>query len=355
MGLIILRNYENDFFENDAKTEEENDFYDPSIFKQSHLGLSNGFYIGINENGFYMNNIDNWLFGDQFVSFTGIMLENISLEFSTPWSEAGGAQIGKKIAGYANSKFIKMLAGQSDEGFQPFICSDAWTQQKVGGDASPLKISLKFRSFPNQIYGMSTYEDVIKFLITICSPMKSASYQNVDTKTYKDQYGTEGVGTQAKNNIVNAAKGGANILNNVKDAGSTFSSLMKKQEDKDKESNARKNFTDAARALVDTAEDVYKKIVTNTSDGRNNANFTVNFRLGKPNTIASKINNRTIGGGNNIDWIITSFNFKPSMQFYFNETAGKPYPLWVDFDLSMETRLSLSNKYIHNLIMDTEF
>ena len=351
MGLIILRNYENDYFENDAETEEESQFYDPSIFKQSHLGLTNGFYIGLNENGFYVNNSEYWLCDTQF--FTGIMLENISIEFNTPWTDAGGAQIGKKIAGYANSKFIKMLAGQSEKGFQPFICSDAWTQQKVGGDASPLKISLKFRAFQENVYGMSTYDDIIKFLICICSPMKSASYTGKPTKNendiFTDQYGTEGIGTQAKNNIVNAANGAVEIIGEVKTAGKTFNDLMKKQESTD-----RNTFSKAMAAVADTAQNTYTNIINRAGDGRNNANFTVNFRLGKPNTIASKINYREMNKIS-IDWIITSFNFKPSMQFSFSDVLNKPNPLWVDFDLSLETRLALSNKYIHNLIMKDEF
>ena len=351
MGLIILRNYENDYFENNAETVEENNFYDPSIFKQSHLGLSNGFYIGLNENSFYMNNFDKYWQNQDILGFTGIMLENISLDFNTPWTDAGGAQIGKKIAGYANSKFIKILAGQSEKGFQPFICSDAWTQQKVGGDASPLKISLKFRAFQENVYGMSTYDDIIRFLICICSPMKSASYVKTGNT---DQYGTEGIGTQAKNNIVNAANGAGEIFANVSSASKGFAGMLKQSADESEGIANRKFFKEAVKDLAKTAQGLYNTIVTNASDGRNNANFTVNFRLGKPNTLASKINQRAIGE-NNIDWIITSFNFKPSMQFTFDNNSNKPYPLWVDFDLSMETRLALSNRYIHNLITKDEF
>jgi hypothetical protein len=52
-----------------------------------------------------------------------------------------------------------------------------------------------------------------------------------------------------------------------------------------------------------------------------------------------------------IDWIITGFTFTPSTQFEFDEIEKIPMPLWVNFDLTLETRLSLSNKYIYNLMM----
>lgn len=57
-----------------------------------------------------------------------------------------------------------------------------------------------------------------------------------------------------------------------------------------------------------------------------------------------------------MDWIITNFSFIPSMQFEMvKESDGEfPKPLWMDFDVSLETRLSLSNKYVYQTIIPQE-
>lgn len=330
------------------------------------LGTSNGFYISLYQNSFYKTNQKYWKPkryykpNDVLLNFQGIMLDNISLDLSTPWSDAGGAILGKKIAGFANSKFIKMFAGQSDAGFQPFICSDAWTQQKMSGDASPIKISLKFKAYNSDRLGCTNYNDIIRFLIQICSPMKSASYVNADSK--EDQYGTEGIGTQAKNNITNAIDGLVDTAGVVMDAGKNFMNLQKEENFDSGESSRQK-----AKRLVDNAvrtlNNTYLTVVSKTSNGKNNANFTVLFKLGdvsntspaankikKVGLDVTELNNGTASKQSYpIDWIITSFNFKPSTEFFWAEKENAPKPLWIDFDLSLETRLSLSNKYIYKI------
>ena len=140
------------------------------VYKQSHiqtartssyLGVGNGFSISLFHNDFYTYNSDYWRL--TLDGFTGIMLENLSLNFQTNWGDAGGAVIGKKIESFVNSKFVKFLAGQSDAGFQPFICSDAWTQQKMSGDAQPIQVQLKFRAYNNNRMECTNYNDVILF------------------------------------------------------------------------------------------------------------------------------------------------------------------------------------------------
>ena len=55
----------------------------------------------------------------------------------------------------------------------------------------------------------------------------------------------------------------------------------------------------------------------------------------------------------NIDWIVKSFSFTPSRQFQMVKEQGisVPKPLWINFDVSLETRLSLSNRYIYNILV----
>ena len=126
-----------------------------------------------------------------------------------------------------------------------------------------------------------------------------------------------------------------------------------------------------AKNIVETVDSTYNRVVSETGNGKNNANFTVDFSLGdilnkdKDNKSAKKINTTSIESvyydakhqktknNFNIDWIITSFNFKPSMQFEMVKEDGKelPKPLWMDFDVTLETRMSLSNKYVYQVIV----
>jgi hypothetical protein len=322
------------------------------------LGVSNNFMISLFHNSFYNAHSDCWR--APIEKFTGIMLDNLALEFSTPWGDAGGAQIGKKVEGYANSKFIKMLAGQSDNGFNPFICSDAWTQKKVAGDASPIKVTLKFKAYDKDIHGCTNYNDIIKFLILICSPIKSAtglkSNNEADKKILEEMGITDEIkiGNLVGDNLSNAVGGVGNLKTQMESAINNFKNLQNSSDD---------TAASTIRNIANSINTIYNSILSKTSDGKNNANFTVLFNL------SYKVNNESIknivlGGGedgkativsNDIDWIVTNFSFKPSTEFDFDNKDKIPKPLWVDFDLSLETRLSLSNRYIHNLLSDTKY
>lgn len=327
------------------------------IYKESHidtalnsslLGISNGFCISINTNRFWDLNSTFWRLGPTFIGFTGIMLENLALNFQTSWSDAGGAVLGKKIDSLVNSKFIKMLAGQSDNGFRPFICSDAWTQQKVGGEAQPVKVQLKFKAYNLNKMGCTNYNDILRFLIHICSPLKSATGKNDPNVN---------LGTHIFDTLDDAAAGGSNLIGLATGAVSTFIN------------GDKSSVSKIAKNLVETVDSSYNKLLSSTGNGKNNANFTVLLSIGDLNNnhgTARKINSSssiesTYKDTNNqettadfkLDWIITNFSFKPSMQFEMvKESGGEfPKPLWMDFDVSLETRLSLSNKYVYQTII----
>lgn len=335
--------------------------------ESTYLGIGNGFMIQLHKNRFYdLNFGPYWKPKEQ--GFTGIMLDNIALNFQTSWGDAGGAIIGKKIESIVNSKFVKMLAGQSGNGFQPFICADAWTQQKVSGEAQPVKVQLKFKAYNQDRMGCTNYNDIIPFLIQICSPIKSS---------------TSKLGDDVANTLNNAAEGGAQIISTVVNAGKQFAngfSNKRKGNETDNDMKTRQNaFASAAASLVETANDVYNKTVSETGSGKNNANFTVLFSLGDVTNHVSAVNEERkkqnlptitdihkiksssidvsrmnekaekFHSSFEIDWIVESFNFKPSRQFEM--VNGLPKPLWIDFEVSLETRLSLSNKYVYNLIV----
>lgn len=327
------------------------------IYKESHidtalssslLGISNGFCISINKNRFWDINSPFWKLGPTFMEFNGIMLENLSLNFQTSWSDAGGAVLGKKIESLVNSKFLSMLAGQSDNGFRPFICSDAWTQQKVSGESQPVKVQLKFKAYNLNKMGCTNYNDILRFLIHICSPLKSATGKNDPNVN---------LGTHIFNTLGDAAAGGSNLIGEAIGAATTFM-------------NGDKSSVAAiAKNLVETVDSSYNKILSSTGNGKNNANFTVLLTIGDlndDNGTARKINSNSkfkskyldtnhkeTSADFKLDWIITNFTFHPSMQFEMVKESGGtfPKPLWMDFEVSLETRLSLSNKYVYQTII----
>lgn len=319
----------------------------------SLLGIGNGFCVSLFHNDFHRVNSDYWR--APIESFTGIMLENLSLNFQTNWGDSGGAVIGKKIESYVNSKFIKILAGQSTAGFQPFICSDAWTQQKMNGEAQPVQVQLKFKAYNLDRIGCTNYNDIILFLTHICSPVKSASSSNNPT-------GRGGLGDNIASTLNNVVEGTSNIVGTVVDAGKTFIAGYSNKDNPNDIPGAKQKrkqkFANAAKSLVETADSTYNTLVSKTGAGKNNGNFTVKFMLG------DKINERNLYVNSknqnaeyvtnefDIDWIVKNFSFTPSRQFQMVQEQGinVPKPLWINFDLTLETRLSLSNRYIYNIL-----
>ena len=320
----------------------------------SYLGIGNGFCVSLFHNDFHKYNSDYWRIPIE--NFTGIMLENLSLNFQTNWGDAGGAILGKKIDSFVNSKFVKMLAGQSDAGFQPFICSDAWTQQKMAGDAQPVQVQLKFRAYNLDRMGCTNYNDVILFLTHICSPVKSSSSSN-------NPAGRGGLGDDIASTLNNDVDGASNIVGTIVESGKTFvagfSNQVGEGETADQVAGRKNKFAAAAKSLVETADSTYNKIVSKTAAGKNNGNFTVDFSLGdkinKKNLYVNSKNENAerVTSEINIDWIVKSFSFTPSRQFQMVKEQGisVPKPLWINFDLSLETRLSLSNRYIYNVLI----
>lgn len=303
------------------------------------LGKNNAFRIEIAKNTFWNNNNMFWRLPN-ILKFEGITTDNISLDFNIPWSDAGGAVLGKKVQGFLNTKILKALATQSEGGYTPFILTDAWTQKKVKTEVeNPVKVSLKFKLYHNRSAVGSPYMDVIKFLTHIVSPIKPLD-----------------VGSDAFKLLKNSAEGLVYVANDFytgikKVAGATTNGIV-----------------EGAKALVNQGDTIYQKTLVPALDGRNNGNFTVTLVLGNGDTdgrkhhLANHMNNIEVKGkdldGNpkvyqgTVDWIITDFNFTPSMEFTM-DNKKKPKPLWVDFTVNLESRLSLSNKYIYDLLNDT--
>lgn len=278
------------------------------------VGKGNYFIIKLNRNAFYEANKNFYRLSkdstrEGIEGFKGICTENISFNFNTTWEDSGGAKLAKKLAGYLDLKIIKALAGQSDSGYLPIILTDGYTQQKLK-DSEPLKCDLKFKLYHEDTVAGTNYHDAFLFLTHICSPIKEPMF-----------------GTAAKEMIVKAANG-------IYNTGSTLQNSIKEFASGD-----TRGISNAAKTFVNTASNLFDEVTTKTSNGKNNGNFTVTLSLGNK-----------IFEHNNVDWIIKSFSLSPSTQFIWDENKKLPMPIWCDFNVSLETRLKLSNKYVYDLL-----
>lgn len=312
--------------------------------KNTFIGQNNYFVLELYRNDYYQNNKLYWRPGFEGIfGFHGISTENLSLNFTTEWTDAGGAKLGKAISTMINSKIFKAFAGQSEQGFQPMILTDAWTQQKVQG-SQPLKIDLTFKLYNENSTAGTNYTDALKFLTHICSPIKPI------------KMGSDAVGLFKR-----AVGGFIETGSEIYEAGTNILKTPVKDSNK-----ADVSFTETAAAyaggLVNAANGLYKDIANKSILGRNNGNFTTIFSFGDKifshNRIDDKgnlIGNIVSGGSKNIitglvDWIVTSFSCTPSVQFTWDEENKLPKPLWCNFKVSLETRYTLSNKYVYDLL-----
>ena len=287
--------------------------------QQSMMGL-NAFTVQLYKNKYFQENSRFWKFGSNgMCGFTAVAQDNIQLSFSTDWTDAGGAKLGKKVSNMISStKIFKALAAQSDKGFQPIILSDAWTQKKVSG-TSPLKVSLKFKLYYNQrnVAGSHDYKQVIMFLTHLCSPAKPVQ-----------------MGTDSVRLVKNALDGAYNIGSELmKDFKGAFTRTD------------QEGVAGYIAAAVNVADSTVKNLTSTSWGGINNGNFTVLFNLGD-----RLFTHQESQSDNLVDWIVNSFSFTPSTQFHWDEKSKLPLPLWCDFTLDLETRFALSNKSVYDIM-----
>jgi hypothetical protein len=285
------------------------------------LGKSNGFVIQVYKNEYFNNNAEYWRLGE-LIGFRGVSTENLNLSFNTEWTDTGGAKLSKKVSGYVNGSLFKAIASQSDKGFQPMILTDEWTQQKMSG-SSPIKVDLTFKLYNKETLAGSKYRDAILFLTHICAPPK------------KVQFGKDSV------ELVKRVGGGVyNLATDIKETvGATMNSELQ-------------SFASSVGVMVNAANDIYTKASSKAFKGINNGNFTVLFQFAdKIFTHDSlMLDTSTNTTTSHIDWIVTNFSFTPSTQFEWDDEKKLPIPLWCDFKVSLETRLTLSNKYVYDLL-----
>lgn len=223
--------------------------------------------------------------------FWVIATEPLSYTISTSWKDSCGAAIAGKIDDLINSQVFKLFnAGKM---FVPIV-SDAWSQQ-VAEKGSPISISVKFRAYyKDRTTCSADYKSLIKFFTRLCSPPKKYSLSAATLGVLK---------TNAKTVKETAEKAG----NAWKDNHSITAAV--------------KVFAGAVTSTKEPSAD---------GTGALRCQFTLTVETNKFKC-------------STLDWIVKSFSFTPSQQMVFEN--GKPLPLWVDFQVDLETDICPSNYY----------
>ena len=241
-----------------------------------------------------------------FHSLSILNLDPITFTVETSWKDGAAASVAGKINELMSNKFVRMLSGP--EFFQP-VATDSWSQQVVE-KGNPISVKLKFRAYyepDDEKNGSATcsqsYLKVIRFFTYLTSPPKQYSLSSA----------TIGV-------IANVAK-------NISNTGEKIGTAVKGRPDDENIVTATVKYTLAA--LGETAGLDLPVDHNHAQRGQ----YTLCMRT--PDF-----------GNDDLDWIVKSVNATPSQQFVIAKNVVEkevPMPLWVDFEVDLETNMAPSN------------
>lgn len=225
--------------------------------------------------------------GQRIMEIKGIADDAIELGYSTEWGESPGAKAVASIKEFTRAEAFKMFSGSV---FNSNAATDKWTQI-VPKDSSIISVAIKFRAYYKANFlNTNSYMTIIPWLTFLTSPMMEFSMINeVD-------------------NIVGALK---NAKQANEELGQELNGVA--------ESNGQ--LTVKAKTALDKIVKTLEKLSTNS---RGTATFTLDF-------------GDMISADDAIDWIIKDWSFTPSVP-----CGPENNPLWVDFQINMETNEKLS-------------
>ena len=225
--------------------------------------------------------------GQRIMEIKGIADDAIELGYATEWGESPGAKAVASIKEFTRTEAFKMFSGTV---FNTNAATDKWTQI-VPKDSSSLSVAIKFRAYYKANFlNTNSYMTIIPWLTFLTSPMMEFSLTNeID-------------------NIVGALK-------NAKQAGEELGQELNGVA----ESNGQ--LTDKAIKALKKIDETLTKLSTNS---RGTATFTLSY-------------GDLIQAADDVDWIIKDWSFTPSIP-----CGPENNPLWVDFQINMETNEKLS-------------
>lgn len=225
--------------------------------------------------------------GQRIIEIKGIADDAIELGYSTEWGESPGAKAVASIKEFTRAEAFKMFSGTI---FNSNTATDKWTQI-VPKDSSIISVAIKFRAYYKANFlNTNSYMTIIPWLTFLTSSMMEFSMINeVD-------------------NIVGALK---NAEQANEELGQELNGVA--------ESNGQ--LTDKAITALDKIVKTLEKLSTNS---RGTATFTLSY-------------GDLIQAADDVDWIIKDWSFTPSVP-----CGPENNPLWVDFQINMETNEKLS-------------
>ena len=225
--------------------------------------------------------------GQRIIEIKGIADDAIELGYATEWGESPGAKAVASIKEFTRAEAFKMFSGSV---FNTNAATDKWTQI-VPKDSSSLSVAIKFRAYYKANFlNTNSYMTIIPWLTFLTSPMMEFSMINeID-------------------NIVGALK---NAKQASEELGKELNSVA--------ESNGQ--LTDKATTILKKIDETLTKLSTNS---RGTATFTLSY-------------GDLIQAADDVDWIIKDWSFTPSVP-----CGQENNPLWVDFQINMETNEKLS-------------
>ena len=258
-----------------------------------------------------------------------VLTEPIEFKAETEWTESAGAEMAKKINQIFNSKAIKIFAGNKGSMHAP---TDEWTQMTTEKGV-PFSAKLKFRIYKKNNVAVETnnytqnYLDMIRFLTLVCAPRQKYSIANA-----------------AIDPLIDAARNSKLFFQNLK---------SKKSSEEDEEGKNEKTGTEKRReeeiSKQGTVIGYLKNYKADKSENGLFAQLRNNLTSARYNYtlyLKSKIFNKN-QADDNCDWYVKSFNWKPSTEMYV--IANQPEPLWVDFEVDLETCCSWPKEWINNI------
>lgn len=263
---------------------------DSTNMKETHKYTSCAFEIGLSSRSFngavkYLPQIQ----GQRIMEIHGIADDAIEVGYSTGWGESPGAKAVASIKEFTRTDAFKMFSGSY---FNSNTATDKWTQI-IPKDGANISVGIKFRAYYKADYlNTNSYMTIIPWLIFLTSPMTEFSL------------------TTEVDNIVGA-------LSNAKAQGEELGRQLN--------SIATSNGT-----LTENVKGVLKSAFDNISALSTNSRGTAVFTLKYGDMIRKN---------DSVDWVIKDWSFTPSTQCGPNDQ-----PLWIDFQVNMETNQKLSYK-----------
>lgn len=254
---------------------------------------------------------------------TGIIDEIPEISYSVTWGDSPAAVLNDKIKKFTQNKWIKMFA-QQNSNYRPPLLTDAWTQQFPKA-AEPLNISFKFRAYPlDGYYNTTHFNNIIKLLVFVTTPQ---DFNLTDTIDYMDKAGQEMYNNgQKAYDIVKQLKNAASSDSiNFSDIASIFAGTKKETEI----SSEEKDFI----AALDNLESFIEGMMNMKDD---NVGGCPLIKLGI---------NGLIKKSSQVKWILKSWSFKPALQVTFDNN-----PIYVDFNITLQTQYVLSNKDLDEIL-----